>query len=71
MSEKIEKDSSPFEKWGPGGISEAIHLKNPPRSLFSKGGGIIFVCGRSEFKKDTVASTFDVDIGKIVPNIYF
>ena len=43
----------PFEKGGPGGIYEAIHLKNPPQSPFSKGGSIIFIYGGIEFKKDT------------------
>jgi len=49
---KIER-IPPFEKGGPRGIYETIHLKNPPRSPFSKGGSIIFIYGVIEFKKDT------------------
>ncbi len=52
ITTKIER-IPPFEKGGPGGISEAIHLKNPPRSPFFKGGSIIFIYGVIEFKKDT------------------
>jgi hypothetical protein len=51
--EQSSKGFPPFEKGGPGGISEAIHLKNLPRSPFSKGGSIIFIYGVIEFKKDT------------------
>jgi len=52
---KIPKSKGfpPFEKGGPGGISKPIHLKNPPRSPFSKGGSIIFIYELIEFKKDT------------------
>jgi hypothetical protein len=56
ITTKIER-IPPFEKGGLGGIYEAIHLKNPPRSPFSKGGSIISIYGVIEFKKDTITSS--------------
>jgi hypothetical protein len=58
INTKIER-IPPFEKGGPGGISEPIHLKNPPQSPFSKGGSIIFIYAVIEFKKDTKNTYLD------------
>jgi len=65
ITTKIER-IPPFEKEGPGGIYEAIHLKNPPRSPFFKGGSIIFIYGMIEFKKYTLILLFKIRHPKIM-----